>query len=67
MWTLRRYRDNMLARMWYGRLFIHSYYTISPTLVRLLGNTKLFQNLLIKPLNRWGEKLNKEGFASTPY
>jgi hypothetical protein len=31
VWTLRRYRDNQLAKTWYGRLFIHTYYAISPT------------------------------------
>ena len=31
VWTLRRYRDNELAKTWYGRAFIHSCYAISPT------------------------------------
>lgn len=45
VWTLRRYRDNTLASTWYGRLFIHTYYTISPTIVRLFGNTYWFRKM----------------------
>ena len=39
VWTLRRYRDYKLAATWYGRLFIHAYYAISPTIVKLFGKT----------------------------
>ena len=39
VWTLRRYRDYTLAETWYGRLFIHTYYAISPTIVKLFGNS----------------------------
>ena len=35
VWTLRRFRDKVLAKTWYGRLFIHLYYAVSPTAVKL--------------------------------
>lgn len=67
VWTLRRYRDNVLDHTWYGRLFIRIYYSISPTLVRWFGTTHWFRELFYKPLNNWVAKLNKKGFKNTPY
>ena len=45
VWTLRRYRDYTLAETWYGRAFIHTYYAISPSLVKWFGKTEWFRNL----------------------
>ena len=67
VWTLRRYRDGVLDNSWYGRLFIRCYYSVSPTLVKCFGRTKWFRNLLRNPLNKWVDKLNKQGFEDTPY
>lgn len=67
VWTLRRYRDNVLDNSWYGRLFIQTYYAISPTLVKWFGNEDWFKNLFLNPLNKWVAKLNKQGFENTPY
>lgn len=67
VWTLRRYRDNVLDNTWYGRLFIRIYYAISPTLVKKFGKTKWFHGLIFDPLNKWVMKLNKQGFEGTPY
>jgi len=67
VWTLRRYRDNILDSTWYGRLFIKIYYTISPTLVKWFGSTEWFRNLFLAPLNRWVTRLNQRGFENTPY
>lgn len=67
VWTLRRYRDNVMDESWYGRLFIRIYYAVSPTLVKWFGETKWFRNLLKNPLNRWVSKLNKKGVENTPY
>ena len=44
VWTLRRFRDDTLAETWYGRAFIHTYYAISPTLVKWFGNKTWFKN-----------------------
>ena len=67
VWTLRRYRDNVLDNSWYGRLFIRCYYAVSPTLVKQFGGTKLFREIFYKPLDFYVEKLNKRGFENTPY
>lgn len=67
VWTLRRYRDERLAELWYGRLFIRVYYAVSPTLVRWFGDTSWFQCVCRTKLDRLVTKLQGEGFASTPY
>ncbi len=67
VWTLRRYRDNALAGTWYGRAFIKTYYAISPTLVKLFGNTTWFKKMWQSKLDRIVEDLQSKGFESTPY
>ena len=67
VWTLRRYRDNTLAKTWYGRLFIRTYYAISPTFVKWFGNTKLFKKLFQSKLDRMVAKLQENGVESTFY
>ncbi len=67
VWTLRRFRDNMLAGSWYGRAFIRTYYAVSPTLVRWFGETKWFQKLWRGPLDRLVDRLQSEGVENTPY
>ncbi len=67
VWTLRRYRDYTLAETWYGRLFIKTYYAISPTLVKWFGKTKWFKNMWQKKLDSMVKKLQSEGVESTPY
>ena len=67
VWTLRRYRDYTLAETWYGRAFIHVYYTVSPTLVKWFGKTEWFKNMWKPKLDRMVKRLNEEGVADTPY
>lgn len=67
VWTLRRYRDNQLATTWYGRLFIHTYYAISPTLVKWFGNTQWFKNMWKPKLDKMVSKLQANGVENTPY
>ena len=67
VWTLRRFRDYKLASTWWGRVFIHTYYAISPTLVKWFGETKWFKKLWKGKLDRMIEKLQADGFESTPY
>lgn len=67
VWTLRRYRDNILAKTWCGRSFIRLYYSISPTLVKLFGKTQLFKKVFEPCLNQMVTKLNKNGIKNTPY
>lgn len=67
VWTLRRYRDNQLARTWYGRLFIHTYYAISPTLVKWFGETQWFKNMWKPKLDKMVKELQEQGVENTPY
>ena len=67
VWTLRRYRDYTLAKTWYGRAFIKTYYAISPTLVKCFGHTKWFKNMWQGKLDRIVAKLQASGVESTPY
>lgn len=67
VWTLRRYRDDILATTWYGRLFVRTYYAISPTLVKWFGHTEWFKKMWQGKLDRMVEKLQKNGVESTPY
>lgn len=67
VWTLRRYRDYVLSKKWYGRLFIFLYYSISPSVVELLGDTKWFNKKCKNKLDYIVDKLRKKGFESTPY
>lgn len=67
VWTLRRYRDYDLAQTWHGRLFIHTYYAISPTIVKWFGNTSWFQKMWKTKLDRMVKKLQEDGYESTPY
>ena len=67
VWTLRRYRDDTLAQTWYGRAFIHTYYAVSPTLVKWFGDTDWFKNMWKPKLDRMVERLNGDGVENTPY
>jgi hypothetical protein len=67
VWTLRRFRDNTLASTWYGRLFIRTYYAVSPTLVKWFGNTNWFRTFWKGKLDRMVSRLESEGVENTPY
>ena len=67
VWTLRRFRDYTLAETWYGRAFIHTYYAVSPTLVKWFGKTEWFKNLWKPTLDKMVSRLNSRGVADTPY
>ena len=67
VWTLRRYRDYTLAETWYGRAFIRIYYAISPTIVKLFGDTKWFKKMWKGKLDRMVAKLQSNGVEDTPY
>ena len=67
VWTLRRFRDYKLATTWYGRLFIYTYYAISPTLVRLFGRKKWFKKIWKSKLDAMVNKLQSDGYESTKY
>ncbi len=67
VWTLRRFRDDTLAKTWYGRAFIRLYYAISPTLVKWFGHSKWFKTFWKVKLDKMVAKLQRKGYASSPY
>lgn len=67
VWTLRRFRDYQLAKTWCGRLFVHTYYAISPTLVKWFGNTEWFKNIFKPILDKMIDILQEKGVENTPY
>lgn len=67
VWILRRFRDNDLANSIFGRVFIHAYYAISPSLVRMFGNTSWFKTLCRKPLDLLVAKCRAKGYSDLPY
>ena len=67
VWTLRRFRDNILAKHFAGRIFIRSYYTISPFLVKCVGKTDGFNKFWRPILDRLVLNLQKHGVENTPY
>lgn len=67
VWTLRRFRDFTLDNTWYGRLFIKSYYAISPSLVKFFGNKKWFKMFWRKCLDNMVYKFNQNGIEDTKY
>lgn len=67
VWVLRRYRDNKLARTFFGRLFIKVYYKISPELVRRFGKSSWFCKFWKSFLDKKVRKLYEKGYLDTPY
>ena len=67
VWTLRRFRDETLAKTWYGRAFIHTYYAISPTIVKWFGDTNWFKNMWRGTLDKMVANLNAQGVPNTAY
>ncbi len=67
VWILRRYRDGVLAKNFFGRIFIRCYYFISPMLVKWFGNKLWFTQLCRRPLDTIIYGLKNRGYADTPY
>ena len=67
VWTLRRFRDNTLAETVLGRVFICTYYAISPKLVKWFGDTSWFKKLWKKRLDKMVSILKSKGVEDTPY
>lgn len=67
VWTLRRFRDNVLASSFAGRTFIKTYYAISPVLVKRFGNTKQFRKFWKGVLDKLVELLRARGVEDTKY
>lgn len=67
VWTLRRFRDEKLLTTIYGRLFVKTYYALSPTMVKTFGDTNCFKKFWRGRLDKMVCKLREEGYENTPY
>ncbi|MCH5171063.1 MAG: hypothetical protein J1F24_07235 [Oscillospiraceae bacterium] len=67
VWTLRRFRDNVLSNNIFGKMFIKLYYTVSPSIVRIFGNFAWFHKLFKTPLDKFVNSLQRKGIDNTPY
>lgn len=67
VWTLRRFRDNTLAQTLPGRVFIRTYYAVSPAIVKWFGKTSWFQKMWRGVLDDMVQCLKANGVADTPY
>lgn len=67
VWTLRRYRDSVLANKWYGRIFIRLYYAVSPTIVKWFGGTDWFNKIWRAKLDQMVKSLKASGIEDSPY
>ena len=67
VWTLRRFRDNKLGVTVLGKTFIKAYYMISPSIVKLFGDNRIFKAICKSALDAWVSQLQKKGIKNTPY
>lgn len=67
VWTLRRFRDQVLAKHTAGRQFIRFYYAISPKLIKWFGKCDIFHNLSQKLVTRLVKQVEKLNLGSGPY
>ena len=55
---LRKYRDQVLLKNYFGKLFVKIYYSVSPHLVKKLKNQNQINKLITSLLDRLIEKIN---------
>ena len=55
---LRKYRDQVLLKNYFGKLFVKIYYAVSPHLVKKLKNQNKINKLITSLLDRLIEKIN---------
>ncbi len=56
---LRKFRDEVLAKSWFGRIFIKTYYLVSPPIANWLKNAHKTNAFVKKILDRFVKLLNK--------
>ena len=67
VWTLRRFRDDVLDKKCWGKRFIDVYYSVSPVLVKWFGKKIWIQKTWRKILDSIVKKLNSKGISDLPY
>jgi hypothetical protein len=67
VWTLRRFRDNVLRQHLWGRIFVRVYYRISPRLVEKYGSVNWFRRIWRRFLDFMVDTLREKGIEDTKY
>lgn len=67
VWVLRRFRDDFLMPTSCGRFFVKTYYAVSPKLLQVLGDTKMFKAVCYNILNAFVAYLKRRGLSDKPY
>jgi len=67
LWTLRRFRDSVLMKSWFGKHFVSTYYLISPKIVKHFGTKSWFKVLWLTIISNIVKKLQDNGIEDTPY
>lgn len=67
VWTLRRFRDEVLANYILGKAFIYSYYAVSPRIVSVFGDIDWFKRLWKFLLDNLVKILRENGISNKPY
>ena len=67
VWTLRRFRDDIMQKSLLGKMFIRTYYATSPSIVAWFGRTRWFDKLFKFVLDPFVRALQNYGIARTPY
>ena len=67
VWTLRRFRDDRLAKRAAGRAVIRVYYALSPGIVRRFGAAPWFRRFWRWRLDALVKRLEAQGVSDTPY
>lgn len=67
VWTLRRYRDFVLAKTMHGRAFVKVYYYFSPRLLKYLKGNSIFRKACKTILDYLVNKLQSQGTISYQY
>lgn len=67
VWLLRRWRDSVLMKTYFGRAFVRAYYAFSPPAVRIFGGRAWLVRLTRSPLDLLVTQLKQKGFRDTPY
>ena len=65
--TLRSFRDQYLRRSLPGRVFINTYYAVSPRIVARFGKNGFFRKTARKLLDRFVSRLRTLGYSDSNY
>ena len=67
VWTLRRFRDDVLLHSLLGRCFVKIYYKFSPSIVKYFGKTVVFKKFFKCLLDKMVDRLGMKGFSGSKY